>query len=213
MRYVILIFVLLLKNISSFAGDFRLQTGDLLFQTGAPSGISDAVAQVTTGKDHVHYTHVGIVVVENDSVFVVEATIPYVCKTPLAVYLSRSATHDGRPVAAVARLKPPYRHVIPQAIVRARQCMGKPYDYVYEANNDAYYCSELVHASFLDAGGNPLFKSVNMTFRDAGGNFPAYWIAHFKTHKAQIPEGCKGTNPGDLSKSEILDFVYFFCEE
>ncbi|MDR3236086.1 MAG: hypothetical protein LBT48_05080 [Prevotellaceae bacterium] len=212
MRYIILIFILLLKNISSFAGDFRWQTGDLLFQMGAPSGISDAVAQVTTGKDR-DYTHVGIVVVENDSVFVLEAAIPYVCKTPLAVYLSRSAMHDGRPVAAAARLKPPYRHAIPQAITRARQCIGKPYDYVYDAHNDAYYCSELVHVSFLDEAGNPLFKSVNMTFRDPDGNFPAYWIAHFKTHEADIPEGREGTNPGDMSKSERLDFVYFFWKE
>jgi hypothetical protein len=31
---------------------------------------------------------------------------------------------------------------------------------------------------------------------------------HFKKHRADIPEGRKGTNPGDLSKSEIIEIVY-----
>jgi hypothetical protein len=195
-----------------FAGDFHLQTGDLLFQMGESSGLSDAIAEVTTGKDEINYTHVGIVSIENDTVFVLEATTPTVCKTPVDSFLNKSAFVEGKPLVTVARLKPECREIIPQAIVNASKYIGKPYDYVYAPDNDAYYCSELVYISFLDENGFPVFESKKMTFCDEEGNLPAYWIEHFKKYRAEIPEGCEGTNPGDLSKSEVIEIVYRYFE-
>ena len=192
---------------------FRLQTGDLLFQVGENSELSAAIAEATSGESCVHYTHVGIALVENGTVFVVEATPPKVCKTLLDSFLLRSASAAEKPIVAVGRLKKKYRNAIPHAVVRAKKLLGKPYDYVYSPDNDAYYCSELVTLSFLNAQSMPIFETVSMNFRDADGNLPTYWIEHFEKHNAVIPENRPGSNPGDLSKSDKIEIVYrYFLE-
>ena len=198
---------------NAFAGDFHLKTGDLLFQAGEKSEMNEAISGVTSGENHCHYTHVGIVSIENDTVFVIEATTPAVCKTPVNTFLSRSAHSGGLPVVAVGRLKPEYDGIIPQAVARAKKLIGKPYDYVYCPDNDAYYCSELVVLSFIDKDDEPLFQQINMTFRDADGIFPAYWVEHFQKYNAEIPEGLPGSNPGDLSKSDKIEIVYRYWNE
>ena len=195
-----------------FPNDFQLQTGDLLFQVAQSSGLSDAIAGVTSGKDNIPYTHVGIVSIEDDTVFVVEATPSVVCKTPVDTFLVRSATVAGKPLVSVGRLKPEYRATVPQALVRAKNQLGRPYDFVYSPDNEAYYCSELVAVSFLNEKDESLFPSQTMTFRDETGNFPAYWINHFEEYQTEIPEGCPGTNPGDLSKSEVIAIVFCYFE-
>jgi hypothetical protein len=208
--YFIVLFFLFATPI--YADDFHLQTGDLLFQAGKSSGLSDAIAEVTSGKNQIHYTHVGIVSIENDSVFVIEATTPSVRKTPVNTFLNHSLRIDGKPVVAVGRLKSEYKEMIPQAIVNAKKYIGKPYDYVYYPDNDAYYCSELVYISYLDEKEKPIFPCLRMTFKDANGNLPDYWIEHFEKYQAEIPEGREGTNPGDLSKSEIIEIVYCYFD-
>jgi hypothetical protein len=139
---------------------------------------------------------------------VIEATTPRVCKTLIDTFLHHSVMVDGKPIVAAGRLKPEYRQMIPQAIIQAKKQLGKPYDSIFDPDNDAYYCSELVYISFLDEQGEPVFKSQSMTFKDAAGNTPDYWIEHFKKYEAEIPEGREGTNPGDLSKSELIEIVY-----
>jgi hypothetical protein len=133
---------------------------------------------------------------------------PEVCKTLLDTFLLRSAQLNGKPVVTVGRLKQEYHEAIPQAIVNAKKLLGKLYDYVYSPDNDAYYCSELVTLSFLNEQGEPIFETVNMNFRDADGNMPAYWIEHFEKYDAEIPENRPGSNPSDLSKSDKIEIVY-----
>jgi uncharacterized protein YycO len=207
MKSLVLLFFVLNTSVL-LAGDFRLQTGDLLFQAGESSKLSDAIAEVTSGNDNIPYTHAGIVSIENDTVFVIEATTPAVCKTLIDTFLIHSATIEGKPAVAVGRLKSEYREMIPQAIENAKKQLGKPYDYIYDPDNDAYYCSELIYISFLNVTGKPIFPSQSMTFRDTDGNFPLYWIEHFEKYQAEIPEGRAGTNPGDLSKSDRIEIIY-----
>jgi len=185
----------------------QFQTGDLLFQVGSSSGMNDAIATATGQETHIPYTHVGIIYVENDTVFVIEATSPEVTKTLLDAFLLRSAHVDGKPVVTVRRLIEEYREIIPQAIVRAKSLLGKPYDYIFSPDNDAYYCSELVLVSFLNRHGEPIFETISMNFRDADGNLPAFWIEHFEKHNAEIPENRPGSNPVDLSKSDKIEIV------
>ena len=196
----------------AIAEDFRFQTGDLLFQVGKSSELNEAITEATNRESHLPYTHVGIVSVENDTVFVIEATPPEVCKTLLDTFLLRSAHMEGKPVVAAGRLKQEYRETIPQAIVRAKKLLGKPYDYIYSPDNDAYYCSELVMLSFLNRHDAPIFESVHMNFRDVDGNLPVYWVEHFEKYHAEIPENCLGSNPADLSKSDKIEIVYYFFE-
>ena len=207
-KYFIYSFTVLLCTCTSSVEKFTLQTGDLLFQVGKSSELNEAIAEVTFGENHVHYTHVGIVFIDNDSIFVIEATPPEVCITPLDTFLMRSANLAEKPIVAAGRLKQEYRETIPQAIVLAKKMLGKPYDFVYSPDNDAYYCSELVTLSFLNQQNIPIFETVSMNFRDADGNLPTYWIEHFEKYNAAIPENLQGSNPGDLSKSDKLEIVY-----
>ena len=191
---------------------FHFQTGDLVFQVEKSSELNDAIAEVTFGESNIHYTHVGIVSVENDTVFVIEAIPPKVCKTLLDTFLLRSANLTEKPIVSVGRLKQKYRESIPQAIATAKNLLGKPYDYIYSPDNDAYYCSELVTHSYLNNNDKPIFEPVRMNFRDANGNLPTYWIEHFKKYHAVIPENCMGSNPSDLSKSNKIEIVYRYFE-
>jgi hypothetical protein len=208
LKYFSSIFLFLFCACPASVKDFRLQTGDLLFQVEKSTAYTEAIAGVTSGKNNIHYTHVGIVCVENDTVFVLEATPPQVRKTLLDEFLLRSAHLAEKPIVAVGRLKQEYRKTIPQAIVRVKKLLGKPYDYVYSPDNDAYYCSELVTHSFLNSQNMPIFELANMNFRDADGNLPTYWMKHFEKYNAVIPENCPGSNPGDLSKSSKIEILY-----
>ena len=89
----------------------------MLFQVGKSSELNEAITEVTSGERDVHYTHIGIVLVENDTIYVIEAIPPEVSKTLLDTFLSRSANWDEKPVVAVGRLKPEYRELIPQALI------------------------------------------------------------------------------------------------
>ncbi len=85
--------------------------------------------------------------------------------------------------------------------------MGRPYDNFFTPNDDKYYCSELVYECFMQ-NGMPIFESKAMTFKDSSGKTNPLWIEHFEKHNQPIPEGEQGTNPGDMSKSENLRFVW-----
>jgi hypothetical protein len=118
----------------------------------------------------------------------------------------------GKPIAAVGRLKQEYREHITQALAHAENLLGKPYDYVYSPDNDAYYCSELVMLSFLDIQNMPIFEPVRMNFRGADGKIPTYWIEYFEKFNSEIPENCLGSNPGSLSKSDKIEIVFRYFQ-
>jgi len=206
------IFLFFLYSCTASVTEFNFQSGDLLFQVGKNSELNQAIIEVTSGERDIHYTHTGIVLVENDTVFVIEAIPPEVSKTLLDTFLSRSANWEGKPMVAVGRLKPEYREVIRQALIRAKNLLGKPCDYVYSPDNNAYYCSELITFSFLNKQNMPIFEPIKMNFRDADGNMSAYWIEHFEKQNAEIPESKLGSNPGELSKSEKIEIVYRYFQ-
>ncbi|MDR1197588.1 MAG: hypothetical protein LBK94_01055 [Prevotellaceae bacterium] len=211
MKKIILLTCLLVCTANIFA-QFSLQSGDLLFQAGKSTALSDAIAQVTSGADSVNYTHVGIVSIENDKIFVIEATTPKVRKVIIDSFLNDARKIDGKPIVAVGRLQSKYFDIIPQAIKNAEAYIGKPYDYVYSPDNDEYYCSELVYLAFKNKKGKPIFKAKKMTFCDDKGNMTAEWIRHFAKYNAPIPAGRQGTNPGDMSKSKEITIIYRYFD-
>ena len=212
LNYFIHIFIFLLCACTTSVDSFRLQTGDLLFQVDKGS-MSEAIAKVTIGESNINYTHVGIVLVKNDTIFVIEAIPSGVSKTLLDTFMLRSVILEERPIVAVGRLKQEYHEYIPHALVRAENLLGKPYDFVFCPDNDAYYCSELVEVSFLDKQNTPIFEPISMNFRDADGNLPTYWIEHFEKHNAVIPENRLGSNPANLSKSDKLEIIYRYFKQ
>ncbi len=179
----------------------QLQEGDLLFKQDLTDEFSSAVAAATYSIDSFSFTHVGIAHYENQEWYVLEAITNGVCKTPLHKFL------EAESVVVLARLKPPYRAAIPKAIEKIKSKVGKDYDHYFSAQNDAYYCSELVQ-QFYYLDNKPLFPPIKMTFKDkTTGLFPNFWVAHFKALDCPIPEGEAGSNPGDLSKSDKLDII------
>lgn len=164
----------------------HLQSGDLLFVSDT-TGMGQAVKE-STGQ----YTHVALVERMGDSLFVIDATQKYnVARRPI------DSTFAGKMPTVVYRLTIPFDTAA--VLARVHALIGKPYDNAFLPDNDAYYCSELIQAAF-----DTLFPSVPMNWRDKEGNLPEYWQKHFRELSMPVPEGVPGTNPNDLSRSNLL---------
>ncbi len=186
--------------------EFGWQEGDILFQDGDCGDFCDAIRKVTSGYEDRDFSHNGLLIRENNSWIVLEAIGVGVCKTPLANFLGRHIDAQGKPKVMVGRLTSEYQHLIPAAIEEAKKQLGKPYDGVFDFENDAYYCSELIHFAFKKANkGKNLFTPQPMTYNDpdTGELFPV-WDAYFKNLQVAIPEGKPGLNPGGMSLEEVL---------
>ena len=183
-----------------------LLSGDLIFQENPEGAMTGAIEQSTGGA----FSHVGIIERSEGGLSVLEATTEGgVVRTPLQDFADGSA-HDskGRPKVAVFRLKDFPEELKDSAIVRARQHLGKPYDYAYAPGAEALYCSELVWEVFLDEDGGHIFPAVEMNFKGPDGEIPRYWTDLFEKLGKPVPQGLPGTNPNDLSKSDKLKRIY-----
>ncbi len=217
MRCVFMVMCLLLSGCGPLArtgqDSFTLHPGDLLFQDLDGSPFCDAVEKVTRGHRGASLTHVGIAARDTGGAIVVlEAVQEGVVATPLDAFLARSRDANERPKVLVGRLEKQYRQLIEPAITEAFALKGKPYDKVFDIQNDAYYCSELVYVCFRNANkGQPLFELHPMTFidPDTKETFPA-WKEYFAELKVEIPEAKPGLNPGGISRSPVLEIVHAY---
>ncbi len=201
------------RGSSPESGASPLQAGDLLFQDLDGSPFYDAIEKVTWGHQGANLTHLGMVVHDvSGKTVVLEAALEGVKTVSLDEFLSRSRDRDGNPKVLVGRLTKEHRHLIAAAAQEALALLGKPYDTVFDIDNDEYYCSELVHVAFQRAnGGVPLFHLHPMTFIDPDTNetFPA-WTDYFADLNVPIPEGRPGLNPGGMSRSPVLQIVHAY---
>jgi len=191
--------------------DFKLQNGDLIFQEDCSENTGNTIKAVTSSIGDYHFTHVGIVYIDNnDSIFVIEATRPKVAVTPLKEYLYPQKGKGCYPNSVTGRLKTKYQHLIPKALEEALELVGRDYDDGFILNNNKYYCSELIYDILLKANnGEPVFPLNVMTFKSSEtGKTTDGWIEYFKRYELPIPEGELGINPGAMSQSEVIDIVY-----
>lgn len=184
-----------------------LQAGDLLFQAGKISDMTGAINAATSKNEALNFSHVGIVVVANGVDSVLEAsTEGGVRIVALEKFLSGAALIGDQPAVRALRLKD--TSGVAQAVARARQFIGQPYDYAYLPQNGEMYCSELVWESYLAPDGSHLFRAQPMNFRAADGSMPAFWIELFAQLGRPVPEGVPGTNPNDMAHEPILEEVH-----
>lgn len=182
----------------------QYQTGDLVFQNLDCGGLCDAIESVTQGYNGQKFSHIGLVYMRNDSVYIIEAIGKEVQLTPLKKFEARSKN----PLVH-ARLKEINRKLIPNAIQFSLKQMGIPYDEPFLYNNGKYYCSELIYDAFVFANnGNPFFQLEPMTFKQPNSTsyFPV-WIEYYQKLNMPIPEGKPGINPGGISRSDKIDFL------
>lgn len=190
---------------------FQLQEGDLLFQDSDCGEFCDAIEAVTEGVNRWEFSHVGLVMKDdNGELKIMEAISAGVVLTPLDTFLNRSFDKDNQPKVVVGRLKSEYKAFVPKAIEFIHSKMDAKYDYVFNIENDSFYCSELIHLAFQSANDNhPIFETPKMTFKapNTDSTF-AIWIAYFEDLGEPIPEGEIGLNPGSMSRSEYIEIVH-----
>jgi hypothetical protein len=182
----------------------ELKTGYLLFQDIDCGPLCDAIEAVTEGIEEHDFSHIGLVYIRHDSVYVLEAIGKDVHLTPLPMFAKRSS----HPLV-VAAVKKRYPKIAAKAVKIALQKCGIAYDDAFLYNNGKYYCSELIYDAFKEANnGEPFFQLQPMTFKIPGKNefFPA-WIDYYKQLGIPIPEGQLGINPGGISQSDKLDII------
>ncbi len=176
--------------------------GDILFLDLDCGELCDAIESVHTGYDSLRFSHVGMVYLMSDSVYIIEAIGEKVQLSRLSTFLNRS-----KKPALHMRLKENYRNLIPAAIDYALQQINTPYDFAFIYNNGKYYCSELIYDAFRIANGyEPVFDLEYMNFKLKGTNdFDPVWVKYYKKLDMAIPQNEPGINPNGMSRSEKME--------
>ena len=170
--------------------NYRPQTGDIVLQD-LKSPSSEAIKLATNSP----YSHCGIVSMEDDSAFVIEAVGP-VRKIPLEKWIE-----NGEGLYSVLRLKEGRN--VDDAIRAAEKYLGLPYDHMYLWGDDEFYCSELVYKAFNRGCGIRLCDLRQFEEYDLEPVKRAI-IERF----GDVPVGQMVVTPGDLAHSSMLKLVY-----
>ncbi len=207
MKRCLLVTLLLVVCVAGYARKIRtgdLKNGDLLFQNLDCGPLCDAIEKVTIGYKGLAFSHIGLVVKQKDSIYVIEAIGKDVHLTPLRLFAGRS-NH----AVYVGRVKRKFRNIATNAVEFAKSKTGVTYDDAFLYNNGKYYCSELMYDAFMSANnGKPFFLLQPMTFCEPGTHtYFAAWIAYYKEIGFDIPEGQPGINPGGISLSPKLRMI------
>jgi hypothetical protein len=179
----------------------KLQSGDILFREKSSENISEAIDQVTQTAGATHFSHVGLAEVSDNGVVVLHADPEGgTCIVSIQEFLHPK----GDSVTVIAyRLKNEGQKAIPEAIQKAHQMLGKPYNFSYILSDSTHYCSEFIYLAFAT---DSVFNLEPMTFKDpATGTFPQAWIEYYQKMGIEIPEGKPGCNPNGLAASDKLE--------
>ena len=205
--FTILLYSLILSSCLPIQ-KFELQEGDLLFQDLDSSPLCDAIELVTPGYKDANFSHIGLLVLDNDTLKVLEAIPPKVVLTEMKSFFNRSYDKEGRSKIIVGRLKDEFQHTIKDAIIYAKRKIEMKYDEVFLMNNNSYYCSELIFEAFEK---DSIFKLKPMTFLHPETNDTlTVWKNYYSELGIKIPQNEPGINPGIMSLSEKIEMIYFY---
>lgn len=189
----------------------ELQTGDIVF-VGIPAegpasegSMAEAIADAT-GNGDTDYIHAALLEVDEEGTWIVDATDKRgVARYPLDTFILDFHRHDGSfPTFEVFRLK--NTEGVEAFLANAKKYLGEPYDLFFMEDNGMHYCTELVYDSYI-RDGKHIFESAPMNFKNADGEFPAFWVRTFAKIGAEIPQGKSGTNPQAMHGSDAIEYV------
>lgn len=169
-----------------------LVSGDIVAHTSRSSR-SALIRRAT----HSPYSHVGLVEVTRDGVFVLEAVQP-VQRVPLAVWRARG--QGGK--LAVFRLRGLAPDDAQAAIGWAKAQLGKPYDDRYQWDDERLYCSELVTKAFERGAG------LGVGVAERIGALELDEQARRALAQAGVPEDSLVVTPAGLVADAQLERIY-----
>lgn len=189
-----------------------LNNGDILFVEYIDSEISGAINRVTQTERANNYSHVGIVELDSYGVAWLIHAAPEagVERIELSKYVERE--QEDLSQIDIYRLKQKHQRLVPEAIVKAKQYVGLPYNFSYIPNEQEFYCSDLIQRIFAQ---NDVFNLEPMTFvNPQTGSIDQTWLDYYGKLGVEVPEGLPGCNPNGLAGSENIDFiaVYFMAQ-
>lgn len=201
-RFIYLILLIAIGKINWAQQSFK--QGDLLFQNLDCGPLCDAIEQVTFGRDSLKFSHIGLIYIKQDSVYVIEAIGKAVTITSYQNFKKRSTNP-----LYIGRVKPEYNYLIDSALSFAINQIGAPYDEPFLYNNQKYYCSELIYDAFKSSNQNkPFFELEPMTFKTPNSNdYFMAWVDYYKKLNIEIPEGKLGINPAGISRSNKINWL------
>ncbi|CAN5560419.1 YiiX family permuted papain-like enzyme [soil metagenome] len=133
---------------------YRPHEGDIIFQSLPHGDLVDAIE----GATHSPFSHVGVVLLDEQGKWVVIEAIGSVHETPLLQWMQR-----GRGAGvAIYRLKREYSSRLPEFKKYLLSFSGLPYDFDYEFSDRAIYCSELVFKAFRKTTGEEMGKTQQL---------------------------------------------------
>ena len=199
-RIILSLFLcVLITNVKAQQND-SLQSCDLIFVT-APQ--RNAITDVTEGFQQMPIDHVAIFYRVGNRQRIIEA-VPDggVLIDDLQHFIAKNEgaqAYVGRVQADID---------LSATLKKAFSFVGRPYDYLFLADNDAIYCSELVQFSFVDKQGRLLFSPIPMSFHDNSGHITTFWKTFYSKYDMAVPEGQPGSNPGELSRRRNIAILF-----
>lgn len=179
----------------------NIQNGDLIFVGALTEELSGAISRATKISDQTNFDHVGLIEKTTDSIFVLHAAPMGGSQREEINHFYNSQTEKNNQIV-IYRLKKEVQSTIPNAIVKAKTMLGKPYNWLYILNDDELYCSDFVERAFRD---DQVFELIPMNFKNKEtGIIDDFWIDFYRKKGKEVPQDEPGTNPNQLATSEKL---------
>lgn len=176
-----------------------LQDGDIVFHT-SKSSQSKAIQKATNSI----YSHVGIVYIKNNKVYILEAIQP-VKLTPIEAWIKRGQNNKY----VVKRLKNSEKILTNQAKNRIKEegnkFLGKDYDLFFEWSDDRIYCSELVWKIYKRALGIEIGKLQKLS--DFNLTSPEVQQKMKERYGSDIPVDETFISPAAIFESDLLETI------
>ena len=170
-----------------------LRSGDLIFLGQGSSELSKAISGVTQTAEHTSYSHMGMVQVDTNGIWVIHASSQKGVVKELIEQFNLTV-NDGLPF--VYRLKAEIKADFSQQLQLGNSVIGQPYNSTYIMEDKGFYCSELIYSLFER---DSIFKLKPMTFKGDKNTFLPAWIDYYNKLNIPIPEGQPGCNPNGMA--------------